>query len=430
MEPQLETKSVSDGQELCRLLKRLSEISLRMLPGMMVQEGTRAGLFCRKLRESENGIREQVGTSVRYSLIACLGLTSAFPAKGVEHDSPWKMAQARFSQLLHDEPQEFSLGDLGLLLSLSSRTGGQWTGRALDLLSNRWERENEYLDSMALSWLLMGLVESCAGLSTRSCRSLLEEALTSLLGCYSPASHLFAFARFHRVSFYLHRPYRHVLGSFASQVYPLLALSAYVKIFSDHSLKGVLKECADRVCDLQGPEGEWWWIYDVRDSSVFQHFPVYSVHQDGMAPMALLATMEVLDNQKYADPVARGLRYLFEYNEPRSGQHFINREQDLIWRALMRDLPGEDPADLPFGLSHIEFARMTSVGWRSLLIRRRELPNHGFHFLKETRPYCPGWILFAYSLAIHLFGKDTDLRMDWATTLSQTASIYRDETNH
>ena len=36
------------------------------------------------------------------------------------------------------------------------------------------------------------------------------------------------------------------------------------------------------------PHGQWWWHYDVRDGSVVERYPVYSVHQHAMAPMALL----------------------------------------------------------------------------------------------------------------------------------------------
>lgn len=431
METQLKTEfaGTAKAQEIHLMLGKLSELGLRILPPMMIGEGAYAGLFCHKLLESSYGVSEPIGTSITYSLITWLGLSSAFPIEVVQHSTHWRTAQDRLSGLLLNQPEAFSLGDLGLLLCLSSRADAQWTGRALEISASRWEREKKQLDSMQLSWLLMGLIEARDQRTVSNVHSLLEKTFASLLGCYNASAHLFAFERFRGNFLYYRRPYRHVLGSFASQAYPLLALSTYIKAFPNHTLTRILKQCADRVCELQGPQGEWWWIYDVRHSRVIQDFPVYSVHQDGMAPMALLSTMEVLDDAKFLEPISRGLRYLFEYREPRSGEGFINATQDRIWRAVVRDLPGEDPADLPFGLSRLEFEKITSVGWRGFLKRRREIPNHGFRLLKETRPYCPGWILFAYALASRLFGKGTDLRMDWTKGFSQTPSIGRDETN-
>ncbi len=51
-------------------------------------------------------------------------------------------------------------------------------------------------------------------------------------------------------------------------------------------------ETAAAICGLQGPEGQWWWHYDTRNGSVVEGYPVYSVHQHAMAPMALLDLRE------------------------------------------------------------------------------------------------------------------------------------------
>ena len=42
--------------------------------------------------------------------------------------------------------------------------------------------------------------------------------------------------------------------------------------------------CAAPDLRPQGTAGQWWWHYDVRDGSVVEGYPVYSVHQHAMAP--------------------------------------------------------------------------------------------------------------------------------------------------
>jgi hypothetical protein len=46
---------------------------------------------------------------------------------------------------------------------------------------------------------------------------------------------------------------------------------------------------ADRVVELHGPLGKRFWIYSLRDGSIVEPYPWYSVHHDAMAFMALAA---------------------------------------------------------------------------------------------------------------------------------------------
>ena len=78
------------------------------------------------------------------------------------------------------------------------------------------------------------------------------------------------------------------IGSFADQVYPIQALARYHLAVHDDRALEIANSCAAQICRLQGDGGQWWWHYDARNGSVIEGYPVYSVHQDAMAPMALL----------------------------------------------------------------------------------------------------------------------------------------------
>ena len=79
------------------------------------------------------------------------------------------------------------------------------------------------------------------------------------------------------------------VSCFADFVYPIQALSYYHQATRDARAAEVAISCAERMCQMQGPEGQWWWHFDIRAGRLVEGYPVYSVHQDSMAPMALFA---------------------------------------------------------------------------------------------------------------------------------------------
>ena len=60
-------------------------------------------------------------------------------------------------------------------------------------------------------------------------------------------------------------------------------------------------QCANAICNLQGPLGQWWWHYDSMTGRVAERYPVYSVHQHAMAPMALFAAQDAC-NADFREP--------------------------------------------------------------------------------------------------------------------------------
>ena len=63
---------------------------------------------------------------------------------------------------------------------------------------------------------------------------------------------------------------------------------------------------ADRLPRLQRPDGGWPWLFDTRSGRVVEPYEIYSVHQDAMAPMALLELTEASGEARYRDAALGG----------------------------------------------------------------------------------------------------------------------------
>lgn len=126
------------------------------------------------------------------------------------------------------------------------------------------------------------------------------------------------------------------VGCFADQVYPIQALARLALSAGDSAALDRANACAERICALQGPAGQWWWHYDVRNGSVLERYPVYSVHQHAMAPMALLDLWEAGGNDHWQS-VIKGLDWLDRH--PEVDANLIADESGVVWRKVGRREP-------------------------------------------------------------------------------------------
>jgi hypothetical protein len=177
---------------------------------------------------------------------------------------------------------------------------------------------------------------------------------------------------------------RHVC-CFADQVYPIHALSHYYLLTGEKSALHAAELCAGRICREQGEAGQWWWHYDYRNGRVIEGYPVYAVHQDAMAPMALFALRNA-GGTDFTDAFVRGVSWLASSPELGGGT-LVDASADLIWRKVAR----REPRKLTRYVQAIAARTL-----RSLRVPAMDaiFPPCAIDF--EDRPYHLGWLLYAW----------------------------------
>jgi hypothetical protein len=329
------------------------------------------GLFCHRLQRTPSGnIRE--GISQRYTVMTLLGLLRA---EAAGHRSPVDIFDT-VDALYRNTEWVDNVGDLGLLLWLSSVSS-----RGLDSFHAKFDLENalqHYSDSrkrltMELAWFLTGL--TCASRTAQKQPPYIESLarqtyalLRSNRGKDGIFGHLAKWKS-------LAGAVRGHVGSFADQVYPIIALAHFGETFGvEEALQNSL-QCANTICRLQGPLGQWWWHYDSTTGRVAGHYPVYSVHQHAMAPMALFAAQDAC-NTDFREQIYKGLEWIDGANELR--QSLEDKSASLVWRCIR---PPQSTSKL---------------GKLSALVGQERTPGT-LNILHECRPYELGWLLYAFA---------------------------------
>ena len=304
---------------------QLCEIALKGLVSMFDVESQ---LFCFRLKRTRQELVRE-GFSHRYTIIALLGL-HRLEAAGL--GSPIDV-RAVLDSLLRDYAWLDNLGDVGLLLWLCALASPErlmqvYAGIGAKTALSRFRGAGQGR-TMELAWFLSGLAEASLALP-RQLPDLANLAihtyqlLTNNQGNRGIFGHL---AEKGTVVGAL----RGRIGSFADQVYPIYALTRFSEAYHHQTALDRARNCAAAICRAQGAQGQWWWQYDSSTGEVFQQYPVYSVHQHGMAPMALFA-LERTAQMGFSKSVDKGLSWIVSNNE--LDIDFRDPASGVIWRCI------------------------------------------------------------------------------------------------
>ncbi|HEY5984974.1 MAG TPA: hypothetical protein VIV12_01135 [Streptosporangiaceae bacterium] len=181
--------------------------------------------------------------------------------------------------------------------------------------------------------------------------------------------------------------YRSHVGSFADQVYPVQALARLHASGGDSEALAAANAVASAFCRAQGDAGQWWWHYDSRTGAVVEGYPVYSVHQHAMAPMALLDLAEAGGTEHLA-AICRGLQWLAR--PPETRENLTLGQLGIVWRKVARADRGKTVRGLRAAATRLR------PGLRLSALDRLFPPCVVDH---ECRPYELGWLLYTWLAA-------------------------------
>lgn len=363
---------VSAGDDnIGAVIRRMIDLAQRGLP-LMFDRQARQFAFTRK--RGSNGQLVLHGHSLRYGAITVLGARHLDePAQRTIFggDTAAEFVTRLASRLT---PQD-NLGDIALTTWAAAEVGHPDVGRMLTLLHSR-EAITCDACTVEAAWVLSALV---------ACRSHtiadrhVEQAADRLLAIASTSGIFPHWTNPQAASW----TRRHV-GCFADQVYPIQALARYARVMRHEQALAAAGRCAEQICRQQGLAGQWWWHYDCRTGKVVEGYPVYTVHQDSMAPMALLDLLEA-GGPDLTDAIRLGLGWMV--NAAEIDRCLIDDHQSLIWRKVTRTGPSKLMRQARAAATWVH--PNLRLLWLNAMFRPTAIDY-------EDRPYHLGWILHAW----------------------------------
>ena len=273
-------------------------------------------------------------------------------------------------------------GAMGLLLWANAVAGGTDPTEILALACGPIAGVGSLVGrfrTMELAWLLAGLVHEHHQRPSAASTAGIDATKGALIGRFEARTRTFRHAE---TDASVRLRARRWVATFADQIYPIQALALTSIATGDGRALEVASTSAGRMVELQGGRGQWWWHHDPRDGSVSGAYPVYSVHQVGMAPMAL-RTLALAGGPDFGRAVEASRAWVSE-NE--LGIDLVDRDVGTIWRSIERAEGG------PRRLARHARALLGGRDDRPGLAPSRLLVNF------ETRPYEWAWSLFAAAI--------------------------------
>lgn len=333
------------------------------------------GLFAFRLRR-QNGQDVLEGISRRYTGIALIALArESEQVKGAVLAG--QALQDVCGKLIDDAERTEDLGEAALTLWAARVCGHAQAGRALERL-RAMRPDTAAFPTVEVAWSLSALAVDSESVTDAELR---DRVADRLMRSFRQGSRLFP----HWPAGATGSSLRAHVCCYADLVYPIQALSFYHRATGSKEARDISGRCAERMCSLQGPAGQWWWHYDVRTGEVLERYPVYAIHQDAMGPMALFDLQECCGPDHRAS-IERSMRWLLD--PPEIQGSLVDEEADVIWRKVGRHEPGKLVRNLQAGLSRLHSGlRLPGV----------DLLFPVGYVDYETRPYHMGWMLYAWN---------------------------------
>lgn len=351
------------------LVQRLRALAVPALARMYQPEDQ---TFVFRVRLTPEGMATE-GVSRRYTAITLIGLAQEenVIAQVLTKTDP----KAVCDHLVQDVGTSENLGDVALLLWAAHAVGYSDPAPIRKRLLELQPVERTH-PTVEVAWALAAL---CSALHP-SDDAMRDGLARRLLSAFDERSGVFP----HMLGGSSNGLRSHV-ACFADLVYPVHALSWYVKLTGNRDARDAALQCANLFCRKQGSEGQWWWHYDCRTGDVIEPYPVYAVHQDAMAPMALFAVEEAT-GQSFAHHIKRGLEWLARSPELGGGS-LIDDDVNMIWRKVARKEPRKMTRTLQAITSRLH-PRLRAPGVD------RVFPAGAVDY--EDRPYHLGWLFYAW----------------------------------
>ena len=327
----------------------------------------------------ENGSFITNSYNLRYAIIAQLGITKWIHYHPKDKD----LLPHLFERIILRLDEINNIGDLGLAVWLCTENNSEICIAIVEKLIKAWTFSKNDCNATDFGWILQGLVRFVQNNNSvkDNVMHVLKEAYNLLINLYSTDTNLCY--RHNRLQ--LKYKTSRQIASLADQVYPIIALANYGYHFGKQKSTDIAISVANTICKLQGRKGQWWWHYDVKNGLVAEEYPVFSVHQDAMAPMALLAIDKIAgtDHRVF---IMNGLKWLNGHNE--LGSRMIIQDEGIIWRDIHRR---------DFLKMYRLIRGLLSIGGFEKIHKLTSKNLFGYKISMECRPYHLGWILYAWA---------------------------------
>lgn len=364
-------QSESNTQTVSKIIRQLRSIAIHSLARMYRPQEQ---LFAFRLKKNGQGeILE--GISWRYTSVALIGLATE-DSDVVKQVLGNQNLQDVCARLIGDIGDMNELGEIALTTWAARQLDHSRASAAVDALRQMEPGKRPY-PTIELSWALTALVVNG---SNATDMSLADDIAAILIDSFNYQSRIFA-----RWSAGSKVPkFRAHASCFANFVYPIQALSYYFLSTGNEKALEAAISCAEYMCQLQGADGQWWWYYDARNGRVIERYPVYAVHQDSMAPMALFALAKA-SGRDFSASIEKGLHWLV--NPTEVTESLVDDERNVVWRSVARCEP-------------LRLVRGLQAAFSSLH-PRFAIPGVDVFFPPssidyESRPYHMAWILHSW----------------------------------